>query len=391
MLSPYSGSINPLSLTGIAKYINFVKLPYNKRLDRLDCLVANRNLIFAGLAKKAEQYSMAILRVSTSGTGKMAGAPLVINTISLANVDLGSYINILSKHTSKLTKDQLHAYLSWFSGAEDEPLATRKTPSNMVACLVNMEATGNQGLVASRKAELCCEIVMLYHFFVNLLKTNKMTHYRMDQEEYTYIQEGDPTIEHSCSLNLWAMMHEEIWPQTKVSTNDLETKLSEITFATCNTSILTLITKMLDIKHQIKAKKGVTYEPNCFMMLLFDKFSRYTNKMFCYKFIAACSAYNKGKMTQKFFEALKLVYRTEQASGTWANLMPSKLEITMLTTNLAKANVKLHKMKLLGGGGGRGSGGGRGGGGGRGNGTRRGKCNRGAGKGGGGTNDEDHK
>jgi hypothetical protein len=71
MLSLYSGSINPSSLTGIAKYINFVKLPYNKRLN---CLVANRNLIFAGLAKKAGQYSMAILRVPTSGTGKMAGA-----------------------------------------------------------------------------------------------------------------------------------------------------------------------------------------------------------------------------------------------------------------------------------------------------------------------------
>jgi hypothetical protein len=107
MLSPYSGSINLSSLTGIAKYINFVKLPYNKWHD---CSVANRNRIFVGLAKKAEQYSMAILRVPTFGTGKMAGAPLTINTISLANVDLRSYINILSKHTTKLTKDQLRAY-----------------------------------------------------------------------------------------------------------------------------------------------------------------------------------------------------------------------------------------------------------------------------------------
>jgi hypothetical protein len=146
MLAPYSGSIDPLSSTGIAMYINFVKLPCN---ERLDCSVANRNLIFAGLAKKAEQYSMAILRVPTSSTGKMAGAPLTINTISLANVDLGSYISILSKHTTKLTKDQLHASLSWFFGAEDEPLAVHKTPSNMVACLVNLEATGNQGLKAN--------------------------------------------------------------------------------------------------------------------------------------------------------------------------------------------------------------------------------------------------
>jgi hypothetical protein len=76
MLSPYSGSINPSNLTGIAKYINFVKLPYNKRLD---CLVANRNLVFAGLAKKAKQFSLAILRVPTSGTGKMARALLTIN------------------------------------------------------------------------------------------------------------------------------------------------------------------------------------------------------------------------------------------------------------------------------------------------------------------------
>jgi hypothetical protein len=217
MLSPYSGSIDCPSSTGIAKYINFVKSPYN---ERINCLVANRNLIFAGLAEKAKQYSMAILWVPTSGTGKMARAPLTINTISLANVHLGSYINILSKHTTKLTKDQLRAYLSWIFGTEDEQLATCKTPSNMVACLVNLEAIGNQGFVANHKVEFCCKSVMLYHFLVNLLKTTKMTRYSMDQEDYTYIQECDPTIKHFCSLNLWAMMCEEIWPQTKVSTKD---------------------------------------------------------------------------------------------------------------------------------------------------------------------------
>ncbi len=203
MLFPYSGSIDPSTLTGIAKYINFVKLPYNKQLN---CLVANCNLIFAGLAKKAKQYSMDILWVPTTSTGKMTRALLTINTISLANVDLGSYVNILSKHTTKLTKDQLHAYSNWFFGAEDEPLAPRKTTSNMVACLVNLEATGNQGLVANRKVDLRGESVMLYHFLVNLLKTTKMTCYCIDQEECTYIQEGDPTIKHFCGLNLWAMM-----------------------------------------------------------------------------------------------------------------------------------------------------------------------------------------
>jgi hypothetical protein len=199
---------------------------------------------------------MAILRVPTSGIGKMTGVLIIINIISLANVDLGSYINILSKDTTKLTKDRLCAYLSWFFGTEDKQLAARKTPSNMVACLVNLEDTGNQGLVADQKVELCCKSVMLYHFLVNLLKTTKMTCYRMDQEEYTYVQEGDPNIKHFCGLNLWAMIREEIWPQTKVSTNNLETKLSEIIFTACNTSVPTLITKMLDIKLQIEAEKG---------------------------------------------------------------------------------------------------------------------------------------
>jgi hypothetical protein len=187
----------------------------------------------------------------------------------------------------------------------------------MVACLVSLENTGNQGLKANCKVELCRESVMLYHFLVNLLKTTKMTCYCMEQEEYNYVQEGDPTIKHFGSLNLWAMMHEEIWPQTKVSTKDLETKLSEITFAACNPNVPALIKKMLGIKRQIEAEKGVTYEPDHFMTLLFDKLSGYNNEMFCYKLIAACSASNKGKMTQdKVFEALKMVYKTEQATGT---------------------------------------------------------------------------
>jgi hypothetical protein len=135
--------------------------------------------------------------------------------------------------------------------------------------------------------------VILYNFLENLLKPTKMTRHRhhMDQEEYTYIQDGDPTIGHFCSLNLWAMMREEFWPQTKVHTNGLKTKLSEITFAACDTSIPTLITKMLDINRQIKAEKEVTYyKPDYSMTLLFDKLSRYNNERFCYKFIAAHSA-----------------------------------------------------------------------------------------------------
>jgi hypothetical protein len=150
----------------------------------------------------------------------------------------------------------------------------------MVACLVNLEATGKQGLVADRKVELCCKSMMLYHFLVSLLKTTEMTRYRMDQEEYTYFQDGDPTIKHFCGLNHWAMIHEETWPQTKVGTNNLDTKLSKITFAACNTSFPALIMKMLDIKHQIEAEKGMTYKPNHFMTLLFDKFSGYNYEMF---------------------------------------------------------------------------------------------------------------
>jgi hypothetical protein len=194
-----------------------------------------------------------------------------------------------------MTKDQLHACSSWFFGAKDEQLATRKTPSNIVACLVNLEATGNKGLVANRKVELHCKSVMLYYFLVNLLKTIKMTRYHMDQEEYTYIQEGDPTIKHFCSLNLWAMIRKEIWPQTKVSTNNFETKLSKITFVACGTSITTLIRKMLDIKHQIKAKKGVTYQLDHFMTLLYDKPPGYNNKMFRYEFIVACLPTTRGR------------------------------------------------------------------------------------------------
>jgi hypothetical protein len=47
----------------------------------------NHKLIFAGLAKKSKKYSLSIIQVPTSNTGKMTIAPLTINFISLANVD----------------------------------------------------------------------------------------------------------------------------------------------------------------------------------------------------------------------------------------------------------------------------------------------------------------
>jgi hypothetical protein len=153
-----------------------------------------------------------------------------------------------------------------------------------------------------------------------------MTRFRMEQDKYTYVQAGDHSIEHYCSLILWAMIREEIWPMTKVSTNDLETQLAELSFTDCNTSVPTLITKMLDIKRQIEAEKGNIYDTNHFMTLFFTMLSNYNNGMFCYEFISSCSNYNKEAMTmQEVFEALKTVYKSEQAAGTWSDLMPTKL------------------------------------------------------------------
>ncbi len=126
----------------------------------------------------------------------------------MANVDLNNYVNIL-KHTAKLTKEQLKGYSSWFFGAEDEALAPRATTSDMVACQVNLDVPGNQGLVAICKIQLCRESVMLYHFLVNLLKTTEMTHFRMEQDNYTYTQAGNHSIEHYCGLILWAIIPEE--------------------------------------------------------------------------------------------------------------------------------------------------------------------------------------
>ncbi len=107
----------------------------------------------------------------------------------------------------------------------------------MVARMVNLDAPGNQGLVATCKIQLRRESVMLYHFLVNLLKTTEVIRFRMEQDEYTYIQDGDHTIQHYCGLILWSMIREEIWPMTKVSTIDLETQLAELSFTECNTCL----------------------------------------------------------------------------------------------------------------------------------------------------------
>ena len=70
-----------------------------------------------------------------------------------------------------------------------------------------------------------------------------------------------------------------------------------------------------------------------------------------YEFISSRSNYNKGAMTmEEVFEALKTVYKSEQAAGTWSDLMTTKHEITMLTTTpiaiIAKNNLLLYQSCL---------------------------------------------
>ncbi len=58
----------------------------------------------------------------------------------------------------------------------------------MVARQMNLDASGNQGLAATCKIQLCRESAMLYHFLVNLLKTTKMTRFRIKQDKYVNLQ-----------------------------------------------------------------------------------------------------------------------------------------------------------------------------------------------------------
>ena len=95
----------------------------------------------------------------------------------------------------------------------------------------------------------------------------------MEQDKYTYVQDGDHSIQNYCGLILWSMICEKIWPMTKVSTNDLETQLAELSFTECNTSVPILITKMMDIRRQIEAEKGDIYDTDHFMTLFFNKLS----------------------------------------------------------------------------------------------------------------------
>ena len=128
----------------------------------------------------------------------------------------------------------------------------------MVACQVNLDVPGNQGLVATCKSQLPQKSVMLYHFLVNLLKTTKMTHFRMAQEEYTYVQDGNPSIQHFCGLILWAMIREEMM---KVSTKDLKTQLDEVTLLCATPASLSLSPKCCTLIAKLKQKRVISTIP----------------------------------------------------------------------------------------------------------------------------------
>ncbi len=128
----------------------------------------NYNLIFAGLGKKAEQYSLAILQVPTSGTGKMAGALLTINSNSLTNVHCKRLGSELGYRYMDIVDYMLLPFICLFQMAFT--FKTLIVPFLVQYFYHNMSVViGWEDYVIQRS--LMMMILLLYHITINILKS----------------------------------------------------------------------------------------------------------------------------------------------------------------------------------------------------------------------------
>ena len=97
------------------------------------------------------------------------------------------YAKVLDNHQYEVPSTVLEEFSGWIHGHKDEYHAAH-APSDMTSWMINTMSTGNRGLVAQRKVELCWEDNMFFEMLQNVISPEDMRGFYTTSSHIT--QEG---------------------------------------------------------------------------------------------------------------------------------------------------------------------------------------------------------
>ena len=195
------------------------------------------------------------MRIPTKGTGAPGSLPgTTPGGRPVFDANLSNFKNLIEDF-NHLSLDQVMAYASWFMLDVNKPLKTR-LPGDMTMRYLNVNAGGNEGLVACFKQECHTVSCLVWHTIKNHFSAVSYKALLVCKKDFAYVcsKSGDVFLD---GYTLLCMIYVLVKPNVIVDVKDLHTKMAQLTILKCDNNFHTLSTTIEELQQEINAKKAM--------------------------------------------------------------------------------------------------------------------------------------
>ena len=309
----------------------------------LEMTVANSKAIIDLFTDKAITFRwMRYMRVPIHGDGFVGLTPnKTASGRDSYNAALSVFKNLLEDF-NHLTLDDVMAFASWFMGDLTTGRSVR-APTDMTMKYLDVNATGNDGLVACFKQECRSVSCLVWHTIKNHFSATSYKALLVRKKDFAYECEETGDIVYD-GYTLLRMIYMVVKPNVVIDVKDLQLKMEKMTIITADNNFHTLSTKLEELQQEINADKGDDFcKDDKLLTELFCAAEATTNEAFALDIRSAKNAWITGKQTDKhaIINELNVLYRNMVAEGSWKKTSTADSKIIALTTQVANLKKQL--------------------------------------------------
>ena len=169
------------------------------------------------------------------------------------NATLSMFKNLVEDF-NHLSLEDVMAFASWFMGDLTTPRSIRP-PTNMTMKYLDVNASGNDGLVACFKQECRTVSCLVWHTIKNHFSVTSYKSLLDRKKDFAYECEETGDIVYD-GYTLLRMIYMVVKPNVVIDVKDLQLKMEKMTIISVDNNFHTLSTKLEELQQEFKAKKG---------------------------------------------------------------------------------------------------------------------------------------
>jgi hypothetical protein len=299
----------------------------------LEMTVTNSKAIIDLFTDKAITFRwMRFMHIPLHGDGVTGSIPnRTPSGLETYSATLSMFKNLI-EDLNHLTLEDVMAFASWFMGDLSTPRAVRST-NDMTMKFLDVNASGNDGLIACFKQECRAVSCLVWHTIKNHFSAKSYKAILVRKKDFANECEETGDIVYD-GYTLLCMIYMVVKPNVVIDVKDLQLKMEKMTII-----FHTLSTKIKVLQQEINVEKGDNFcKDDKLLTELFRAAEATTNEAFALDIRMAKNAWITDKQTDNnaIINNLNVLYCNMVAEGSWKKTSTADSKIIALTTQVSQ-------------------------------------------------------